>query len=162
MTDTKPLEPDASEGLNRLYRLYSGWLDRRLRAHLRAEDAADVVQETYLRLAPYRHADIRHPKSLILKIALNLVRDQHRRNALRDRIAQLPPAAPATGAPQLDVLAFRQMLASMPVLYRDVFVMSRFSGMTHGEIAARLGVSIKTVEWRMSKALEFCASQLDA
>lgn len=79
MTDAKELKPEAAEGLNGLYRRYAGWLDGRLRAHVGAEQAADVVQETYLRAAPYRSADIRHPKAFLLRIALNLVRDESRR-----------------------------------------------------------------------------------
>jgi RNA polymerase sigma-70 factor (ECF subfamily) len=49
----------------------------------------------------------------------------------------------------------------MPPLYRDIFVLNRFGGMTYPEIARARGISVKTVEWRMSKALEHCASRLD-
>jgi RNA polymerase sigma-70 factor (ECF subfamily) len=55
----------------------------------------------------------------------------------------------------------KQIVLSMPPLYRDIFVLSRFGGMSYPEIAAARGLSVKTVEWRMSKALEHCVARLD-
>ncbi|WP_224762116.1 MULTISPECIES: RNA polymerase sigma factor [Brevundimonas] len=161
VTDTKQLGTEAQDGINRLYRRYAAWLDRRLRAHVDAEAAADVVQETYIRAAPYALDDIRHPKAFLLKIALNLVRDESRREGRRrrDRDFQIPAGAEA--APQFDQVLLEQVIGSMPQLYRDVFVLSRFGGMTYPEIAQSFGISVKTVEWRMSRALEYCASRLD-
>ncbi|SPU43920.1 RNA polymerase sigma factor [Brevundimonas diminuta] len=79
MSDVKELNPGAAASLNGLYRRYSGWLGKRLRGRVGADEADDVVQETYLRLTPYLLEDIRHPKALLLRVALNLVRDEHRR-----------------------------------------------------------------------------------
>lgn len=161
MSDTKELEPEAAEGLNGLYRRYSGWLNGRLRAHVDADQAADVVQETYLRAAPYRSGDIRHPKSFLLRIAMNLVRDESRR---RKRQAEASGGAFEDlyeTASQAEQLMLKQIVLTMPSLYRDVFVLSRFGGMTYSEIAAARGLNVKTVEWRMSKALEHCVARLD-
>lgn len=161
MTDTKPMEEEAQDGINRLYRRYSSWLDRRLRLHVGPDDAADVVQETYIRAAPYAVSDIRHPKAFLLRIALNLVRDDSRRNARRrqNQNQHQPPEAEA--ATQFDQILLTQIVKSMPQLYRDVFVLSRFDGMTYPEIAKELEISVKTVEWRMARALDYCALRLD-
>ncbi|WP_292029728.1 RNA polymerase sigma factor [Brevundimonas sp. UBA2416] len=159
MTDTRQLDPEAAEGLNSLYRRYAGWLDGRLRAHVDPDRAADVVQDTYLRAAPYRIGDIRHPRAFLLRIAMNLVRDDSRR-ARRQSPAAEPPAL-AEAASQADQLLLKQIVLTMPPLYRDVFVLSRFGGMTYAEIAAARGLNVKTVEWRMSKALEHCVARLD-
>lgn len=161
MTRTKELDLEGAEGLEGLYRRYSGWLDGRLRVHVGADRAADVVQETYLRAAPYRSADIRHPKSFLLRIALNLVRDESRR--LRRQCESSIDTSPDQGesASQVEQLMLKQVVLGMPPLYRDIFVLSRFSGMTYPEIAAARGLSVKTVEWRMSRALEHCVARLD-
>ena len=128
----------------------------------RGADAAEaVVQETYLRAAPYALSDIRHPKAFLLRIALNLVRDQSRREGRRRQSQALQRPAEAEAAPQFDHVLLEQVIRSMPQLYRDVFVLNRFGGMTYPEIAVSLEISIKTVEWRMSRALEYCASRLD-
>jgi len=162
LSDVKELNPGAAASLNGLYRRYSGWLGKRLRGRVGADEADDVVQETYLRLTPYLLEDIRHPKALLLRVALNLVRDEHRRLVRRDRALQ--GAAPILGTAAdepVDRLHLKQILQTMPPLYRDVFVLSRFDGMTYPEIALAHGISLATVERRMAKAVEHCMSQLD-
>lgn len=160
LTEAKQLQAEAGDGLNGLYRRYAAWLDRRLRASVSPEDAADVVQETYIRIAPYADGGIRHPRAFLLQIALNLVRDASRRDARR-RQTHPPQTSDAEEATQYDQVLLAQIVRSMPPLYRDVFVLSRFDGMTYAEIAQLLDIGIKTVEWRMSRALEHCAARLD-
>ncbi len=160
VTEAKQLRADAGDGLNGLYRRYAAWLNRRLRARVSPEDAADVVQETYIRIAPYAEDGIAHPRAFLLQVAMNLVRDNGRRE--RRRRADVDLRAPDVEiASQFDQVLLAQIVRSMPQLYRDVFVLSRFDGMTYPDIARELEISVKTVEWRMSKALEYCALRLD-
>lgn len=141
LTDTRRLDPEAAEGLNSLYRRYAGWLNGRLRAHVDADRAADVVQDTYLRAAPYRLDDIRHPRAFLLRIAMNLVRDESRRSKRQALATAAEPPALAEAASQADQLLLKQIVLTMPTLYRDVFVLSRFGGMTYAEIAAARGLN---------------------
>jgi RNA polymerase sigma-70 factor (ECF subfamily) len=160
LTEAKHLQADAGDGLNGLYRRYAAWLDRRLRTRISAEDAQDVVQETYIRVAPYAEGEIRHPRAFLMQVALNLVRDRCRYETRR-RDTPCFRSPEAEDATQFDQVLLGQIVGSIPPLYRDVFVLSRFDGMTYPEIAEVLEISVKTVEWRMSKALEFCAFRLD-
>ena len=161
VTEAKQLGVDGRDGLNRLYRQYAPWLSRRLRSRIGPDDAADVVQETYIRAAPYALADIRHPKAFLLRIAMNLLRDQRRRQSRQPQQneAEAPPQGEA--ATQFDALLLSQVIHSMPPLYRNVFVLNRFGGMTYPEIARTLEISVQTVQWRMARAIEYCASRLD-
>lgn len=161
MTDTKQLGAEEQEGLTCLYQQYAAWLARRLRARIGSDAAADVVQETYIRAAPYPIADIRHPKAFLLRIAMNLLRDERRRLARQQHHADATTSSDHEAAPQFDTLLLSEVIRSMPPLYRNVFVLNRFGGMTYPEIARTLDVSVKTVEWRMARALEYCASRLD-
>ena len=53
-----------------------------------------------------------------------------------------------------------QIIVDLPQNLRDVFLLSRFRRMTNHDIAEHLGISVKTVEWRMSKAMEHCMTKL--
>ena len=64
-------------------------------------------------------------------------------------------------ADQFDHVLLSQVIRSMPPLYRNVFVLNRFGGMTYPEIARTLEISVQTVQWRMARAIEYCASRLD-
>ncbi|AYG95649.1 RNA polymerase sigma factor [Brevundimonas naejangsanensis] len=161
MSDVNELEPDGLEGLNALYRQYARWLAGRLRAHVDPDQAADVVQETYLRAAPYSAGGIRHPRAFLLRIAMNVVRDESRcrkRRGSSEPFTEL--ADPGEAAGQVEALMMKKAVLTMPALYREVFVLSRFAGMSYPEIAAARGLSVKAVEWRMSKALQHCVEQL--
>lgn len=48
----------------------------------------------------------------------------------------------------------QQALDQLPAAYREAFEMNRFEGLKYREIAVRLNVSERTVEVRVSKALE--------
>ena len=160
MREAGEIEQEPTEGLEGLYRRYAHWLGERLGRRVDAADAADLVQETYLRIAPTDTGDIRHPKAFLLRVAMNLLRDRVRRDAKRCRAQDHAPHD-ASSAEQPEALLLKQIIASMPPLYRDVFVLSRFRGMTYNQIAILRDVSVKTVEWRMARALEHCARRLD-
>jgi RNA polymerase sigma factor (sigma-70 family) len=160
VTDAGKLDREDGDGVSRLYRLHAAWLARRLRPELGPEDADDVVQETYIRAAPYA-ADIRHPKAFLLKIARNLIRDAGRREARRQAGQAGLEQTDSEAATQVDTVLLSQIVLRMPALYRDVFVLSRFRDMTYPEIARLLDISVKTVEWRMARAVEYCASRLE-
>ena len=48
----------------------------------------------------------------------------------------------------------------LPDTYRDTFTLSRFGDLTNPQIADKLGVSIKTVEYRISQALKILRVKL--
>lgn len=53
-----------------------------------------------------------------------------------------------------------KIINSLPERCKEVFVLNRFEGEKYAGIAARLGISVKTVETQMSKALKILREQL--
>lgn len=154
------LQNDQRRSLSVLYDRYAGWLTGRLRRRY-GEAAEDLVQETYLRVAPYQaRGAIRFPKALLLKIARNIAIDQSRQAEKARSYAVEHFAAPHVDADQLSDLITKEAILSLPDDLRDVFVLNRVVGLTYEEVAARTGLSLKAVEWRLSRALIHCASQL--
>ena len=167
---TPPLPPltDAeANGLADLYRRHAARLGRMLRRRFGAADAEDLVQETYLRMAARpQPEDIRHPAALLAEIARNAGRDEARRVRVRGGAAVVALnemgawEAPSVRGDQDPTVLLKQLVLTMPEPWRDVFVLSRFVGLTYHEIAEHYGISVKTVEWRMGKALAWCADQI--
>jgi RNA polymerase sigma-70 factor (ECF subfamily) len=142
---------------------HRGWLHALLRLRYGRERADDLVQETFLRAVRFTPQEtIRHPRAWLLRVALTVARDQARRDAARPRLEPRSDAVPEPPhlPDQAETLLLKQIILGLPEDLRVVFVLSRVSGLTYGEIAARLGISVKTVEWRMTKALKLCAEQL--
>lgn len=145
--------------LRRMYAEHSEWLAGRLR-RLGVTAIDDVVQETYVRIAPYQaRGEIRHPKSLLLRIATNLVAEEGRRAQRQQRHAA--STAPWADAPtQTETILLKQLILNLSQPERDIFMLSRFGGLTNEQIAERLEVSVKTVERRITRALKQVNSQL--
>ena len=53
-----------------------------------------------------------------------------------------------------------EALGSLPTRCKEIFMLSRFEGISYAEIAERLGISVKTVETQMSKALRILRGKL--
>lgn len=137
--------------------------------------AEEIVQETFLYLWEHRRAlrPDSNLKAYLLRIARNkslnwLARARARHNyadymqrreldinyeALRDKTAELVIVQ------ELEAIIART-LAELPEPYRVVFEMSRIEELTYAEIAERLGVSVKTVEYRMMHTLKIFRKNL--
>ena len=158
----------ANPAVEDLFLLHGSWLRLFLLRRLRAQpvDVEDIMQETYLRATRQPAAVIVHPKAFLSQMALNLFRDGKRREAVRalHRQTAVQLVAASGGPPGLleqeVVLELERIVLDLPEKIRDVFVLSRFRHMSNAEIATTLGISIKTVEWRMGKALALCMSRL--
>jgi len=146
-----------------LYRRYSRWLRARVRRDGFAE-ADDVVQETYLRLAQKSlPKDIHHPQALLLSMAQNIMRNTARRARTSKRTPGPSSHVARPGdmaADQFEAVFWTETVMAMPEPLRDTFLMSRVQGMSNEQIAKACNLSVKTVEWRLAKALAFCAARM--
>lgn len=152
---------DVTRQFRELYGEHSTWLRQCLVRRYGAQDADDILQDTWLRFLRYNGKnEVKRPQGLLLTIAANLVNDRaraRRRDAEAVRVQSVPGGDFA--ASQSDELFVKELILSLPQPLRDVFVLSRFGGLTNEQIAEHLGIRPKTVEWRMTKALAHCAAQ---
>lgn len=153
---------------------YHGALLSFLRQRLRlAEDAHDVAQEAYIRLMKYEGSrEVLSPPSLLFRIAINVAHDlqrhQYRAGGVLDGDelgAERVPCGSATPERELEAeqdldLVYR-VIEQLPPRCRQVFLLSRFHGMTYPEIARHCGISVKMVEKHVGHALAVCAQKLE-
>lgn len=156
---------DDDRALSELYLRYSAWLAAMLRRRGGGDGVEDIVQETYLRISRYpAEALSRFPQALLLKVAQNLTRNAATKDANRRAVAsaagQLDEHHVQAAAVQFESVLFEQIIALMPRLPREVFVLSRFRGLNNEEVADTLGISVKSVERRMTQALLFCDARM--
>ena len=144
------------------------WLERLLSRSLRLPSAEveDIAQDTWLRIARLSPGDVSHPRAFLSRIALNLFRDKRRREKVRKEKFHLlaandiAPRGPERLQEQEADQLLEQIIVDLPQPLRDVFLLSRFRRMTNHDIAEHLGISVKTVEWRIGKAMEHCMTKL--
>lgn len=147
-----------------LHRNHSGRLLRFFTRHGARQDAADLVQESFVRLAiarAKRGAVIERPEAYLTTIALNLLRDSARR-AVNRSLAQhvsadeVPLAAhdPITMLEARDELKrVEASLARLAPKTRTIFLAHRRDGMSYKDIANHTNLSVKAVERHMARAL---------
>lgn len=70
------------------------------------------------------------------------------------------PAAPAVLVEEEIDIALRAAVSDLPDRCREIFELSRVHGLRYAEIAGALGISVKTVEAQMGKALRILRERL--
>ncbi|WP_253207358.1 RNA polymerase sigma factor [Verticiella alkaliphila] len=157
-------------------RYYRDLLNFCLRFSGNADAALDTVQETYARaLGARREGEaVTAPRALLYRIARNVMIDQHRRDTIRavdedgvDAQAERL-AAPAASEPESLAMSAQAVddligaIQALPPRCREAFVMHRFEGYSHGEIAERMQISQKMVEQHITSALRACRASRQA
>jgi RNA polymerase sigma-70 factor (ECF subfamily) len=158
--------------LDVLYRDHAPKLRRRLRMRVGSMDEAnDLVHDAFARLLGARALDELHePAAFLNRIVRNLLIDRSRRQSARPPHVPLGsgveiPVAPEQGADiAVDQMRrrYREIVDSLPPRMREVFVLHRVDGLSYKEIAARLDISVRTVEWHIAEAIVRIGRGLDS
>ena len=149
-----------------------------LRAFLRArgasdEDAEDIVQDCMERLIRYRQHPQEELKLLLYRIARNRLADRGRSAHAAPHLPlaehDLPTEAPfSTPGPLRQaesgqmLNALRQALLKLPERCREVYLLNRITGMSYSQIARHRGITAKTVEKHVARALQGLRRELGA
>jgi RNA polymerase sigma factor (sigma-70 family) len=151
--------------------------DSQLKSYLRGtfpsvrRDVEDVVQESYLRMWRIRASQpIRSAKAFLFSVARHVALDLARRArsspvdgvgdlSLLPDIQDGPDAAEsAILNEKMEILA--EALAMLPPRCREITMLRKLKGVSQKDIAARLGISEKTVEEQAWRGVKRCEERL--
>ncbi|GAB2916031.1 RNA polymerase sigma factor VreI [Paraburkholderia jirisanensis] len=134
------------------------------------ENAADALQETWLRLEAM--PDARGPavnEAYLMRMAKNVAIDQYRREQrhLTDgEVDEMFEVQDELADPER-IVAARRKVAELKVVVRglsarqrEILRAARVDGELNREIAARLGISLRLVEKELSYALQYCNARM--
>ncbi len=165
--------PDG-DGFEAFVRARQPMLTAYLCRRMPAADAQDVAQECMIRLLRYRGLPEAQLRPLMYRIALNVVHDRGRRDLShrrQDHVAldEQGPALVSDEPTQEERAVHRQQLdhvrkaiRALPPRCREVYLLNRITGMSYSQIARHRGITAKTVEKHVARALQGLRRELGA
>lgn len=160
----RELSEGSYEAFDTLYMRYSPIVEQFALSLLkRKEEADDITQNIFLKIWENRSSmsGVHSFRAYLFKMVRNAVYDTFSRrkptSGLQDsmKLGDILRSEDMEGkisAKDLNML-MDMAVENMPEQRRRVFRMSRRDGLSHKEISMQLGISTKTVEYHMSKAL---------
>jgi RNA polymerase sigma-70 factor (ECF subfamily) len=135
-----------------------------------AEAAEEAVQSVFAKLweRQVSFGELSSVKAYLYRAVYNESIDQLRRRSAQNSFNEQMTTEMNTDSYHSDTKVLLQELDekiraglnALPEQCRTIFQMSRFEELKYGEIAAQLGLSVKTVEAQMGKALHRMRQQL--
>ena len=165
------LKNDDQSAFTIIFTKYYSDLVRFTYGFTRDSDASEeIVQEVFLKLWENRSTLDIHTslKSYLLKNVQNRSIDCLRHTTITNKYAAVVLDHPLLSQNDTEdyilfselEASFNQAMENIPALYAEVFRLSRIETLNYLEIASKLGVSVRTVEVRISKALSLLRAEL--
>jgi len=134
-----------------------------------AERADDVIQDAFLRFSQsLEKFEIENPRAFLYRVCANLATDELRRRrrhrdfeaAMASRPLEFAPAAADTVDHREQLQQVHQAVDALPIKCRRVFILRKFKDLSYKEIASIEGISVKTVENQISRALKLIRERI--
>jgi RNA polymerase sigma factor (sigma-70 family) len=135
------------------------------------QDADDIVQEAFARLAAYTRAhELRSQEAFLVNAAVNLSRDQARRRSVSpfdptevdfDLIADAAPQPDEVVRARERLRRAASGLEQLTPLARRILLAQRLEGLTFPQIAERERMSVAAVEKQLARAVMFLIKWMD-
>ncbi len=137
-----------------------------------AHDIEDICQETVTRaLEAQRSREIEEPRAFLFGVARNLVRKQLDRQSrsLIDFVSDFSSKDLRSNEPSVEqnldgrqrMMMFTESVATLPSQCQRVFILKKVYGYSHKEIAAKLKISVSTVEKHAAAGLKRCMDEME-
>lgn len=140
-----------------------------MKMSVRQEDVEDILQEAYLRVQnAHKRSPIKSPQDYLFVVSRNLVIQKLK---LRSReisieisdaltIVDEVPAADEILHSQRKYASFIIALRALPERQRRAILLLKFYGFSHNEIAAKMNVSVSSVEKYIANGIRQCKRAL--
>ncbi len=116
----------------------------------------DAVQDTFLKIYKNLHLcpDSSLEKAWIYKIALNTIRDAHRRLSVRKRFlsSDAPSLFIPSAPPSNDIIALHEEIMRLPRKMKEIILLYYYQDFSVTEIAGILHLSQSSVSGRLKRA----------
>lgn len=149
-----------------VYQAHHQWLRGVLQRKLgNASDAADLAHDTFERLI---RANVREPlnepRAYLRTIATRLLIGRARRAALEAAYAETLALHPLAVEPSVEARALIlealaevcELLDTLPMTSRRIFLMAQIDGLSYAEIGKALGLTPNAVQKSLARALVHC------
>ena len=134
------------------------------------DDVDDILQETYLRaLNANAKTQIKSPQGYLFTVSRNLVLEKLSRRS-REITMEINDALLGDDGSSVDQALhykqkferFNEALRALPEKKRQAILLRKFYGLSHREIAKKMGVSIGSVEKYIASGIKQCKRNLSA
>jgi len=138
---------------------------------LKIEDGIDdIIQEVFVKIWQNRKKinSASTFNSLIFTITRNLLLNELRsrlnNEKTRDEIRSLSMAQEYSSTDEIEYRDVKekvdQLINKLPERQKEIFILSRTEGLSHKEIAEKLGINTKTVEYHITLAVKYLKENL--
>jgi RNA polymerase sigma-70 factor (ECF subfamily) len=139
------------------------WLSRHVRS-LPPADTDDLIQEAYSRIYTTDFAAIHNPRAYFYQALRNLLLEhaRHAQIVPMERMGEIDhlripsddPGVERRVSARQELDRLRRLVASLPTQCKQVFELRKLQGLSQKETATQMGISERTVEKHLAKALD--------